>query len=236
MKNTTLILHSVREKSKLTLSEYVVLDFLDGLKENSLPLNEAMCNSCIAVDLNVVKIICEELKTKGFLEVAEPKKPFLYNTTDKWKSLFELTSKEVVALMQPISVNNKRMTWGPSSIKKTEQLMKVLIKKTAFEDILDGKIRYFCYLAFLDWERQPMASEVFIGPKQSFGTSWWLDTDEFYLAYKKISKELNPKIDTELSRSKYARNKVVEYKNEEKSYEEILPEEDQVPTYKKLFQ
>lgn len=191
MKQTTLIRHDIRSDAKLKIGEYVVLCFLDDLKESGLPLNETLSEDTIHCKFSsLIEIINDQLIPKGF--VIEQPGVIKYVTTDKWKNLFKFDETLVVTFLQPIDIADKKIAWGPSNKRNVTEILSKMPKKVPFSEILDGKIRYFCYLRFLDWDRRAVAAEVFIGPKEHWKTDWFLNGNDYLNSYKILSKKMNP--------------------------------------------
>jgi hypothetical protein len=190
MKQTTLIRHDIRSDAYLTSTEYVILSFLDDLKEAGLPLNEKLCEETIHYRFKDILTSISILIENKF--IVEQLGVIKYITTDKWKNLFKFDETLVTTFLQPIDIADKKMAWGPSNKRNVTDLLSKMPKKVPFSEILDGKIRYFCYLRFLDWDRRAVAAEVFIGPKEHWKTDWFLNGSDYLQAYKTISERMNP--------------------------------------------
>jgi hypothetical protein len=196
MKQTTIIRHDVRHKASLTISEYVVLAFLDDMKESSLPINDATCEGSIHVSQSTVRGVIADLMRKGYVITSARGIPDIV-TTEKWSSLFTIDQSFVTKFLQPIEINDKRVIWGPSSRRKVEDLIKKMPHKVSITEILDGKIRYFCFLAHIDYERTPVAAEVFIGHQEKWKSDWWIQSSDFVSSYRSVSKYINPEFNCE---------------------------------------
>lgn len=198
MKLSTIIRHDIRAKARLTLSEYVVLAFLDDLKEANLPLNETISEKSIHVSLYNVMTVIELLEQKEFV-IAVKESPYQYKTTDKWKALFGFDPDFMTTFLQPVEVAETKIAWATYNRKEVETKLKGMPKKISKAEILDGKIRYFCYLRFLDWDRRAMAAEAFIGPKEHWKSEWWIDSPDYMMEYKRISERINKEFPCELT-------------------------------------
>ncbi len=153
---TTTIMHRLRAELKLTMCEYVLLDFIhqwhSNPKNKQNPITFGDYFRATGVKARLINKKFARLKDKGMLfkDVADGK----VKTTDKWNSNFN-SSEQFETLW-------KMLNTGTKNVAKT-QFAKCL-KVDNFENIKAGLIKYLAYVDKIDW-MSPKHLSSFLNPK-----------------------------------------------------------------------
>ena len=179
----TNIKHSIRKKLELTLSEYVVLDYLQRCAEDNMPPDKDNCISLIGEPLDITMMIANKLKEKGFVAMIND----IPVPTSKWTMMFGFRESDFRHFWQPVMIEDDEVRWRPGGSKEnTRDKLKIALKECSIEQIIVQKIRYFVRQYTQNGLDFIMMAQRFVGRDKYFKSDYPITREIFPVFHQTV--------------------------------------------------
>lgn len=172
---TSIINHNVRQKLGLSVSEYVMLSFLQEVYEDGIGLSEYVCWGSLGVSMETVNFGIEHLRKKNLIEAT--KFDGMWKPVESWYKAHKEKGFEFGLFWQPITIGSDMIQWRDSPKGSTKQKLSSRLREVPIEQLIYSKLRYF----FSKWESKSfdyvMGSLVFLGPDKHYSIRYTLKPD-----------------------------------------------------------
>ena len=158
---SSLINHNVRTKLKLTVSEYVMLQFFESLFTDAFVPDEHVCMSALGATLKEVEAARSYLTEKGYLQDGV----IPYN---EWFKAHKEKGFEFALFYQPVVIQDTQISWRNSSKEGAKRKLPQVLKATTIERIIYSKLRYFISRKESKSLDYMMLAETYLGPDKHY--------------------------------------------------------------------
>lgn len=166
---STTILHKLRVKLGLNMSEYVVMRYCSDLFTDKVKITAENCIVKIGVDLaQVMKVIDVLLEKKMLTKRSEN----YYEPCKEWFITHREKGFEFGLFYQPIVINQTKISWRSSSKESAMKKLTLAMAGTSIEAIIYSKLRYFISKYESNSLDFVMGAERFVGPERNYETIW----------------------------------------------------------------
>lgn len=181
----SVINHNVRHKLGLTVSEYVLLQYLQDLLEDGMVPDEYNAMSMLGESvLKVVTGMDFLLKKKLLIPKGDGGK-IEYDIYPEWYKAHKEKGFEFALFWQPISLCGETIEWRNSSKESVRKKFVQVLKICPIEQLVYTKLRYF----FSKFESKSldyvMMAETFLGPSKHYMVNYRLkpETETLLASY-----------------------------------------------------
>lgn len=179
------IRHSVRKKLQLSLSEYVILDYLQICAEDQQPPTDTNAQSLLGESLASIQPVFARLEEKKLLENINGK----LVPTNKWTQNFKFKQKDFLHYWSPVMIEGKEIRWRSGSSKEAiKRRIKDVVKEVELEFLIYQKLRYFVRQFSSGGIDYIMGPEKFIGRDKFYNAEYRLNEEQEDLLHSIINE------------------------------------------------
>jgi hypothetical protein len=170
VRGSSLINHNVRQKLGLSVSEYVLLQFIQDMYEDGMGISEFAMWTMLGISQEMFGSGLMLLQSKNLVVGSESTlRPY-----PQWDKAHKEKGFEFGLFWQPVTIEGDVIEWRNSSKTSAKWKMGEVLKAVPIEYLIYSKLRYF----FSKWESKSfdyvMGAPVFLGPDKHYNTRYSL--------------------------------------------------------------